>query len=203
MLKLSARTSHIAVLCCIALCVGSPILGADKAAPKVAAPARGSQPTQPTEPVTPAPPAQLSPPPVSPVTQAALQSGVLTCVSRINQVVTFLTDNTKSSAFLFVPVKQPDQSLFSVSIQTQDLTGATRYASASFAPTTSGQTAAVYDTVEYVAQAPDAVEKSVFKDLKRKGTLGKDMVILDGGALTIFLMPAGPGCIVIKKEIVQ
>ena len=57
--------------------------------------------------------------------------------------------------------------------------------------------------MEYVAQSPDVVEKSTFKALKRKGMLGKDTIILDGGPVTIFLMPAGPGCVVIKKEIVQ
>ena len=124
-------------------------------------------------------------------------------MSRINQVVTFLTANTKSSAYLFTPQKQPDQSVFSVSLGLEDQNAAAAYASASFAPTTSGQAAAVYDTVQYVAQSCTEVEKSTFKNLKRKGNLGKDIVILDGGAVTVFLMPAGSGCIVIKKEVVQ
>jgi hypothetical protein len=157
----------------------------------------------PSQPSTPTPPAAPLAPAVNPVTQAAVQSGVLTCVSRINQVATFLTANCKSHAYLFVPQKMPDQSVFSVSLSTQTLDGVLKYSSASFAPTTGGQAAAVYDTVEYVAQPPDEVEKTTFKNLKRKGTLGKDIAILDGGPVTIFLMPAGPGCIVIKKEVVQ
>lgn len=167
-----------------------------------AAPARSGPPAPQAEATAPAPPAQVTPPPVSPVTQTAVQAGVLTCASRINQVVTFLTANGKSHAFLFVPPKQPDQSLFSVSIRTEDLAGVRRYASASFAPTPGGQVA-VYDTVEYIAQPPAEVEKNMFKNLKRRGELGKDTVILDGGPVTIFLMPAGSGSIVIKKEVVQ
>lgn len=128
---------------------------------------------------------------------------MLICASRINQVVTFLTANTKSSAYLFTPQRQPDQSIFSVSLGMEGRNAPTKYASASFAPTTNGQAAAVYDTVEYVAQSCAEVEKSIFKNLKRKGSLGKDIVILDGGAVTVFLMPAGSGCIVIKKEVVQ
>lgn len=181
---------------CLAVAFATPSTAQDKKAEKPAPQTDAPR-------VTPAPPAQTSPPAVNPITQAAVQSGVLFCVSRINQVATFLTGNNKSSAFLFIPERQPDQSVFSVSISTVGLTGSTRYSSASFAPTTNGQAAAVYDTVEYVAQTPDAVEKSVFAGLKRKGTLGKDTVILDGGAVTIFLMPAGTGCIVIKKEVVQ
>lgn len=157
----------------------------------------------PAPPVKPAEPAQTTSPAVSAVTQAAVQAGVLICASRINQVVTFLTANTKSSAYLFTPQRQPDQSIFSVSLGMEGRNAPTKYASASFAPTTNGQAAAVYDTVEYVAQSCAEVEKSIFKNLKRKGSLGKDIVILDGGAVTVFLMPAGSGCIVIKKEVVQ
>lgn len=140
---------------------------------------------------------------VNPVTQAAVQAGVLFCVSRINQVVTFLTTNTQSSAYLFTPQKQPDQSMFSVSLGLVGKDAEAGYASASFAPTTNGQASAVYDTVQYFAQSCAEVEKGLFKNLKRKGSLGKDIVILDGGVVTVFLMPAGTGCVVIRKEVIQ
>lgn len=156
-----------------------------------------------TAPAPPAIPAEPASPAVNPVTQAAVQAGVLACVSRINQVTTFLTADNKSSAFLFVPQRQPDQSIFSVSLGIESEKATTKYASASFAPTTNGQTSAVYDTVEYVSLSSAEVERKTFKDLKRKGNLGKDIVILDGGPVTIFLMPAGSGCIVIKKEVAQ
>lgn len=147
-------------------------------------------------------PAQEASSEVSAVTQAAVKAGVLSAASRINQVVTFLTAKTQSSAYLFIPQKQPDRSLFSVSLGLEG-EGAQGYASASFAPTVGGQVAAVYDTVQYLPESCAAVESGTFKNLKRKGTLGKDIVILDGGSTTIFLMPAGTGCVVIRKEVVQ
>lgn len=148
-------------------------------------------------------PAQLSVPAVNPITQAAVKAGVLFCVSRINQVATYLTGNSQSGAFLFFPQRAPDQSIFSTSIEVQGPNAAPIYASASFAPLTSGQAGAVYDAVEYVAQSCDFAGKSIFKNLKRIGVIKKDIVILDGGAVRVFLMPAGSGCIVIKKEVVQ
>lgn len=154
----------------------------------------------------PAPPAQTTSAPVNVVTQAAVKAGVIYCASRINQVVGFLTANNKSSAYLFTPPSQPDQNIFSVSLGLEAPNATTTYASASFAPTTGGPEkagGAVYDTVQYVAQSPADVEKSVFKTLKRKGSLAKDIVILDGGSVTVFLMPAGSGCVIIKKEVVQ
>jgi hypothetical protein len=178
-----------------------PTTGKSAAAPGQARTAAASP--QPIALAQPAIPARPVSPIVNPVTQAALQAGVLTSVSRINQVTTFLTANSKSSAFLFVPQSQPDQSIFSVSFGLEREKAAARYASASFVPTYSGQAGAVYDTVEYVAQSCADVETTTFKDLKRKGNLGKDIVILDGGPVTVFLMPAGSGCVVIKKEVVQ
>lgn len=195
---------------CLSLAFLVPSIAQDakteKSAPgtgSTSAPPASTKLTPAEPPVQPTPPASPTSPTVNPVTQAAVQAGVLFCASRINQVLTFLTGNTKSSAYLFTPQKQPDQSIFSVSLGLEGQNAAGAYASASFAPTTSGQAAAVYDTVQYVAQSAADVEKSVFKNLKRKGTLGKDIIMLDGGAVTVFLMPAGSGCVVIKKEVVQ
>ena len=49
----------------------------------------------------------------------------------------------------------------------------------------------------------EKVEKTIFKNLKREGVLKENIVVLGGGPVKVFLMPAGSGCIVIKKEIVQ
>jgi len=148
-------------------------------------------------------PTQQSASNVHPVTQAAVNAGVLACTSRINQVITYLTANSQSGVYLFFPKSQPDQSIFSASIEVQTQNATPIYASASFAPLTSGQAGAVYDSVEYMSQSCDYIEKNIFKDLKRTGILKKDIIMLDGGAVKVFLMPAGTGCIVIKKEVVQ
>ena len=178
----------------------------DKSAPSASSTSTSPsspQTTPPAQPAQQAAPVYPSPSAVNPVTKAAVDAGVLVCASRINQVVTFLTTDTKSSAYLFTPQRQTDQSLFSVSLGLDGQNLPTAYASASFAPTTNGQAAAVYDTVQYVPQSCADVEKNIFKTLKRKGSLGKDIVILDAGPVTVFLMPAGSGCVVIKKEIAQ
>jgi hypothetical protein len=145
----------------------------------------------------PATPQQTNPS-VSAVTQAAVKMGVLSCVSRINQVVTFLTANSQSGVYIFPVQSQPDQHIFSTSLEL--LAGdSTIYATASFFPNKD----AVYDTVEYVNKGCDELEKTVFKNLKRVGVVKNNIVMLDGGAVKVFLMPAGSGCVVIKKEVVQ
>ncbi len=211
------RAAWMRVLLVLALfCISSATVWATPEAPEASAGAAAAAPEasvspEPAGQAQPAAPASQAPqqPPsqptlaVNPVTQAAVKAGVLTCTPKINQVMTFLTAGCKSHAYLFVGQSQPDRCIFSVSLSTQSLEGKLRYSSASFAPTTNGRASAVYDSVEYVDQTPEAVEKSMFGSLKRKGSLGKDTIILDGGYVTVFLMPAGTGCIVIKKEVVQ
>jgi hypothetical protein len=160
--------------------------------------AANSTPDKPTTAPQPAPA-----PAVNPVTQAAVKAGVLTSISLINKVVSFLTGNAVSGAFLFVPRTNPDQSIFSASLEIQSPAGTPIYASASFAPLPTGGAGAVYDTVEYSPNTIDYLEKSVFKGLKRVGIVRKDIVILDAGPVKVFLMPAGSGTVVIKKEVVQ
>jgi hypothetical protein len=142
---------------------------------------------------------QQANPSVSVVTQAAVKMGVLSCVSRINQVITFLTANTQNGVFIFPVQSQPDQHIFSTSFELLVSGDSSIYASASFFPNKD----TVYDTVEYVNKGCDELEKTIFKNLKRVGVIKKNIVMLDGGAVKVFLMPAGTGCVVIKKEVVQ
>ena len=158
---------------------------------------------KPNDNTKPAAPAQTAAPAVSQITQAAVQAGVLKSASRINQVVGFLAGKHKSSAYLFTPKSNPDISVFSVSLGVHTVAGQQQYASASFVPLATGVSAAVYDTVEYSDKPPAELEKGLFKNLRRKGTIGKDIIALDAGPVTVFLMPAGTGAVVIKKEVVQ
>ena len=157
-------------------------------------------PATPAKQGTPAPATQQpATPSVNAVTQAAVKMGVLSCVDRINQVITFLTGNFQNGVLLFPVQNPPDQHIFSTSLELLVQNGSTIYATASFFPNKD----AVYDTVEYVNKGCDEVEKTVFKNLKRAGVIKKNIVILDGGVVKVFLMPAGTGCVVIRKEVVQ
>ena len=138
-------------------------------------------------------------PSVNAVTEAAVKLGILSCVSRINQVAGFLTANNKSGVFIFKPQNQPDKHVFTASFELIRNDDSMLYASASFFPNQD----AVYDTVEYVNKSCEDVEKSVFANLKRVAVIKQNVIVLDGGAVKVFLMPAGSGTIVIKKEVIQ
>ncbi len=163
----------------------------------------------------PAPPAPLAATPstvaptaiqtsVNSITQSMVKGGVLACTSRINQVANFLTGGNKGvGAFLFLPPTDQDQRLVSFSVEIPAATGPVAYASASFAPNQANGCGGMYETVSYWPQGCSAVATGTYGSLKQNAVLAKDIMVLDGGSMTrIFLLPAGTGCVSIKKEIV-
>ncbi|MFN4343210.1 MAG: hypothetical protein ACK4FE_14440 [Azonexus sp.] len=100
------------------------------------------------------------------------------------------------------PPSQPDQRLLPLAMEVPT-EGGVAYVSAHFAPNQANGCGAAYDAVAYWPQKCDAVAGKQFAALRKVGQLKKDITILDGGPATkVFLMPAGSGCVSIKKEVV-
>ncbi len=136
------------------------------------------------------------------LTQAAVQQGVLNCAARINQVSHFLGYSPQAGALLMMPPAQPDQRLIPIAMEVPSQAGVA-YVSATFAPNQANGCGAAYDAVVYWSQNCEAVVARQFATLKKVGLLRKDITVLDGGVATkVFLMPAGSGCVSIKKEVV-
>ncbi len=102
-----------------------------------------------------------------------------------------------------IPPTQPDSRLIPVAMEIP-FEGGVAYASASFAPNQANGCGATYDSVVYWPLACDKVRETQFNALQEAGKMSKEISIMDGGPeLKVFLMPAGNGCISIKKEVVQ
>lgn len=141
-------------------------------------------------------------PPTTAVTQAAVQQGILNCAGRINQVTNFLGFNNQSGAMLMTPPNQPDLRLVPLAMEIPTESGSA-YVSAHFAPNQANGCGAAYDAVVYWPQKCDTVASRQYAALKKVGQLKRDITVLDGGFATkVFLMPAGSGCVSIKKEVV-
>lgn len=139
------------------------------------------------------------------ITQVADKAGIKACTGRINQVANFLTAGVGGvGAMLFLPPNNPDQQLVSVSLEIPIKGASAAYASASFAPNQANGCGGMYETVVYWPQKCDVVAKKNFGTLKKIGALAKTINVRDGGVTTkIFLMPAGKGCVSIKKEVIR
>ena len=153
-------------------------------------------PTQPT-------PVQAQPQAINSIAQAALKAGVQACAGRINQVSQFIIGDNPAGAFLFGAPAQPDQRLVAFSFEINPAKGPLAYASASFAPNQANGCGAEYEAIVYWPQSCDVVAAKQFAGAKKGQVLQKSIQVLEPqSAARIFLMPAGNGCVSIKKETV-
>lgn len=143
-------------------------------------------------------------PKAHPLLQLLGEKHVRGCEPRVEQVGKFLTQNSEQAgAFVFLNPK--DQSRFPVSASLEIRgRGLTSYATTTFDQSPNGQCAALYETVVYWPRACAEVAATEFKGSKSEGKLRQEIAILGGIGDTarIFLLPAGSGCVSIKKEIV-
>jgi hypothetical protein len=140
----------------------------------------------------------------TPYAIGAQRNGVAKCIPRINQVTSFLTANTSNSGMVFNPPgSDVNQKLVATVIEAQAQTGGPSFISASYAPTSNAQDcSATYDAVTFWPQACPQVATANFGAFKPAQALSRSILTLDGGPLVkVFLMPAGTGCVSIKKEV--
>lgn len=138
---------------------------------------------------------------VNAITGVAAKSGVVKCLTRVNQVTNFITANSESGAYLFVHQGQPDNTFISSSLEVQNGKILT-YASASFAPI-GDRCGSVYETFTWWPDSCETVGAKGFAKLKKAGVVQRHIQILEGaGTMRMFLVPAGTGCISIKKEVI-
>jgi hypothetical protein len=141
----------------------------------------------------------------TPYAVGAQRSGVSKCVARINQVTGFVTGtNANSGMVLSSGNKDANTSITSSVIEVEG-NGTTSFVSTSFAPGPgNADCSGTYDAVTYWAVPCAQVATANFTAFKAAPRpLLKSVNMLDGGPYAkVFLMPAGTGCISIKKEMV-
>jgi hypothetical protein len=139
------------------------------------------------------------------VTGQMLSAGVRNCSGRVDQVANFLTRGTQSSALLFIPDREPDNMMVSMSAEVQAEGVPRAYASATFSPNTAMGCAGVYESVQYWSESCNVVAAKNFKGGTPAGPLGAEIGILNiGPSARVFLMRAtSTSCVTIKKELLR
>ena len=139
------------------------------------------------------------------VAVVAFDAGARNCSQRIDLVTNFLTKGTQSSALVFLPDREPDNGMVSVSMEVKTEGLPRAYASATFSPNTAIDCAAEYETVRYWNESCSAVAAKEHKGATPSGSVGSEISILTiGPAARVFLMCAtATSCVTIKKEVVR
>lgn len=141
------------------------------------------------------------PPALNAAVVAYGKNGVRRCLKRVGQVTDFLSSGSKTGMFLFSPNEEPDNRMLSTSMEIASA-NVLSYASSSFHPRGDSDCAGVYEAITYWQDNCDTVATQAYGKLRQSGVIQTHIRVLDGGpAMRVFLMPAGPGCVAIKKEV--
>jgi hypothetical protein len=135
-----------------------------------------------------------------PIMQKAASLGVVDCLGKINQVSNFLATGNQNSALLFLNKTEPARHMISASLEINS-NNTLAYATASFSAGPGNSCEALYETVVYWQEDCSVVAKN-FPSMPASSQLLKHITPLIGGEqVRVFLMPAGKGCVSIKKEV--
>ncbi len=139
---------------------------------------------------------------LNPITLASQKQGIKNCLQRIEQVSSFLTATAiEKGVMLSVSPKAPDKQLVSIDFETKSPTDFS-FSSATFAPSDTAKCSATYESIMYWGNDCNEVATKVFAQFQHKGFIRKHIAVLRGEQpqTRIYLMPAGKGCVSIKKE---
>ena len=143
--------------------------------------------------------------PTNQIATAMFSAGVRNCATRIDQISNFLTKGTRASALLFLPDREPDNSMVSVSLEVQAEGTPRAYGSATFSPNTAIGCSALYETVQYWSESCNNVAARHFKGAAPSGSIASEIAMLTiGPSARVFLMRvSGSACVSIKKEVIK
>lgn len=134
--------------------------------------------------------------------QAAVNAGLNTCKPLADRVNRYLIGENQSSGLLSASPQNANARIFSSTIEIETRQGLTTYASTNYAPYADSGCGVAYDAITYWKDSCTDLAAKQLGNLKVIGTLRNKITMLDGGpAMRMFLMPAGTGCVQIKKEI--
>lgn len=143
-------------------------------------------------------------PVTNPYVEQAQRGGITQCLSRINQITTFVTNASRHQGIVQLPPRAKiNQGMINNAIAVNTGNN-TSVVSTYFAPGTApNECNGAYSAVTYWNASCTLVAKNNFATFPAKDSLMQAVAVLDGGPnVRVMLLPAGSGCISIKQEIV-
>jgi hypothetical protein len=136
------------------------------------------------------------------ITQALQKAGVRKCSDQVQKITEFLSKNGRMGIVTFPAIANVDESLISISGELQ--TGSVlTYVSANFSPRSDG-CSAEYEQVTHWQNTCDEVYAAQYSNLKAAGVLQASVKVYSNTPSTrVMMVPSGPSCVVIKKEVIH
>jgi hypothetical protein len=129
----------------------------------------------------------------------ARKAGIGQCLPVVETLSDFLIGTARHGADDAWATKNSDQQLYTTTIERADRQG-TQLSSLSVAPVAAGGCSAVYEQVQWFDNSCLVVAQEIYGNFTYKGVLADKVAVL-GGPASVYLFPAGPGCLALKKEV--
>lgn len=131
----------------------------------------------------------------------AKQNGITTCLPAVEKMSNFIADGNHGASSVWNS-KVPDESAFSTVIERSYSDGSI-LTSLTVARTKSDHCYSEYEKIIYFDENCIATVQKNYKEAEYKGEVNKNVTFLSQNGVDIFLMPAGNGCVVMRKEIIM
>lgn len=136
------------------------------------------------------------------IIKQAEKAGIKKCMPSIITMSNFIIDDSNSGVSSYWNSTNPDKHIFTTAIES-NISDFTMFTDMSISPVVSGDCNVVYNKIFYLPKSCVAVSKDTYDKAKYKGELNKNITYLDHNGVDVFLMPAGAGCVVIRKELIM
>ena len=130
----------------------------------------------------------------------AREAGVGHCLPVVETLSNFLIGTARHGTDDVWATTNTDQQLYTTTIERSDRQGI-QLSSLSVAPVAAGGCSAVYEQVQWFDSSCLVVAQEIYGNFTYKGVLADKVAVL-GGPASVYLYPAGSGCLAIKKEVI-
>lgn len=147
---------------------------------------------------------QASPNKPAALAQGLFQGGALNCAARADQIAKFLSPEGQELTILQMPPVAPDQSLIPATLLIPLGAQQVAVADVSLAPRQANGCGAVYRMVSYHGKSCEDTLKEFFPGLKTQALTKTGLEMGNvSRTLRVTAMKAGPGCVLMKQELVE
>lgn len=131
----------------------------------------------------------------------AKQAGLEKCLSSIKRATDFIIEDGNAGAHSYWLTEKPKNSIFSAVVERNFDDGSMMVTNIVVAPMLDGGCYIEHERILHTSETCLALAQSL-DEAKYRGQVNKEVSLFDQGAASVYLIPNGKQCTMVKKEIV-
>ncbi len=133
--------------------------------------------------------------------EQAQNAGIKKCLPAIKKITDFIIEDGNAGAHSFWNTNNPDGSAFSTIIE-RNFSDGTILTNVTVAPTPNGSCYVEYQKIVNLNKTCLAAAQGL-EGAKYKAELNREVAVLDHGTVSVYLLPNGNQCTMIRKEVIM